>query len=239
MVCSSSSETDDPADFTFICDRDPRPAAARGPGSRHRRGESSRGVLRRAAGRLRRRGPDSTTSQPRTGLSRRYALPSAAGRRRPGPAPDPGELDGDPAFGPGFATPDHLVHIAGKGTCCPATEPEETGLDGPWPPVNPDNTAGAGVSVVVIDTGWYPPAATHVDWLAGVEGVPEPDPILDPPGGQLRAYAGHGTFVAGVVRSMAPACDRTRAELRRGSQVPRGRCPRVRAGGAARCRTPA
>ena len=45
-----------------------------------------------------------------------------------------------------------------------------------------------------------------MSWLSGVTGEPEPVPIPDPPG-QLREYAGHGTFVAGLVRAMAPACD--------------------------------
>ncbi len=199
------SETDDPADFTFICDRthvllppeDPDPsidAVSRLEdyfGGRQDDFDDVGGL---------------DDGQPRTGLSRRYVLPS---RRVSGDQDllrTLSELDGDPAFGPGFATPDHLVHIAGKGTCCPATEPEESGLDGPWPPLNSNANAGAGVSVVVIDTGWYPPAQTQVSWLSGVTGEPEPVPIPDPPG-QLREYAGHGTFVAGLVRAMAPACD--------------------------------
>ena len=41
--------------------------------------------------------------------------------------------------------------------------------------------------------------------MGGVTGQPEPQPIPDPPG-DLREYAGHGTFVAGVVRAMAPEC---------------------------------
>jgi subtilisin family serine protease len=128
------------------------------------------------------------------------------------------EIDADPAFGPGFATPDHLVHICPKGTICPATEPTETGWSGPWPPENTaDPDAGTGVRVVVIDTGWYDPTADPVanqpalpwSWLANnpaVTGDPEPNDIRDPGTGHLRAYAGHGTFVAGVVRAMAPKC---------------------------------
>ena len=45
-------------------------------------------------------------------------------------------------------------------------------------------------------------------WLADVTGEPEPDGLARRRPGYLRAYAGHGTFVAGVVRAMAPKCDR-------------------------------
>ena len=85
------------------------------------------------------------------------------------------------------------------GTACPATEPEETGLDEPWPPVC-GHGRGKGVSVVVVDTGWHPPAATdpRTPWLHGVDGDDENN------GPDLREYAGHGTFIAGVVRCLAP-----------------------------------
>lgn len=78
------------------------------------------------------------------------------------------------------------------------------------------DTRGAGVRVAVIDTGIDPAAvdASH-GWLAGVQvddradgntdlldAVPAPDGLLD-------EAAGHGTFVAGVVRQMAPACEVT------------------------------
>ena len=102
-----------------------------------------------------------------------------------------------------LVTPDHFVHITPvSGSLCPATEPEETGLTQPWPPVSAGATVGAGVVVSVVDTGWHPAAAhDHATWwLAGVDGDVEDD---DPPA--LRRYAGHGTFIAGVVRCMAPA----------------------------------
>ena len=119
-------------------------------------------------------------------------------------------------MGIGFATPDHLVHICGRGLICPASEPTETGHAGPWPTRNaadPNAGDGADVNVVVIDTG-YDPAENAPNpqgvrpwpWLADVTGEPEPDGLRAPQTGLLRAYAGHGTFVAGVVKAMAPKC---------------------------------
>lgn len=103
----------------------------------------------------------------------------------------------------GAASPDHWVHVSpggGGGQACPAVEPEETGLTRPWPPVAAQGE-GCEVSVVVVDTGWHPPAGTdpRTPWLKGVEG----DDELNGP--DLRPYAGHGTFIAGVVRCLAPS----------------------------------
>lgn len=102
----------------------------------------------------------------------------------------------------GAASPDHWVHVSpggGGGAACPAVEPEETGLTDPWPPIEPQEE-GDEVSVVVVDTGWHPPAATdpRTPWLKGVQGDDENN------GAHLRPYAGHGTFIAGVVRCAAP-----------------------------------
>lgn len=106
-----------------------------------------------------------------------------------------------------LATPVHIMHIT---KICPADEPEvpcgcESSPAQPCPPVTPGD-GGTGVRLGVCDTGLLEnldPA--QVPWLDGVTG--EPDllgPIL--PGGQLNIpeYAGHGTFIAGVARSMAP-----------------------------------
>ena len=43
-------------------------------------------------------------------------------------------LDADPEFGPDRARLDHWMHVTTVAKCCPATEPEETGLIEPWPP---------------------------------------------------------------------------------------------------------
>jgi hypothetical protein len=58
----------------------------------------------------------------------------------------------------------------------------------------------------VPDTGLLADAATH-PWLAGVSGELDPLPAPDPAGQVLiPLYTGHGTFVAGVLRCMAPLC---------------------------------
>jgi hypothetical protein len=81
----------------------------------------------------------------------------------------------DRELGIGKATPDHILFVSpgGGGTLCPATEPEEPGgSPAPYPPITSDAGAGAGVFVSVVDTGWWPAAATDpaTPWLAGVTG---------------------------------------------------------------------
>ncbi len=140
--------------------------------------------------------------------------------------PLPGRRDGDPrrvplaldlldeAFGlvddkapeDGYPySPDHWLHVApGSTKLCPESEPQETGLHHPWPPLAGDASLGKDVRVSVVDSGWHPPAAgyTRTPWLAsGVDGDDENN------GPQLRQYAGHGTFIAGVVKCIAPATD--------------------------------
>jgi subtilisin family serine protease len=75
------------------------------------------------------------------------------------------------------------------------------------------DTSGAGVRVAVIDTGIDPHAvaASH-GWLDGIHVDDSPTgncDLLDAvpaPDGYLDEAAGHGTFVAGIVRQIAPAC---------------------------------
>jgi subtilisin family serine protease len=89
------------------------------------------------------------------------------------------------------------------GSKCPADEPLPVPPGTPPdPPVSCDPQAGAGVRVVVLDTG-LDPAATQLPWMKGVTG--DPDPGIQ--GGVLQPYAGHGTFIAGVIRCLAPAAE--------------------------------
>ena len=100
-----------------------------------------------------------------------------------------------------LGTPDHVLYSVPR-TYCAATEPEQTASMNPDPPVARDDCDGRGTRVSVVDTGWLPQAAVEHSWLAGVTG--DEEVALDG-AGNLRSYAGHGTFAAGVVRAAAPA----------------------------------
>jgi hypothetical protein len=106
-------------------------------------------------------------------------------------------------LGPGIAAPNHLFSITPV-LPCPATEPAPVPSD-----MTPDpgvcDAAGVGVSVYVPDTGLLEDAAAH-PWLAGVTGHRDELPPADASGVvMIPEYTGHGTFVAGVARCMAPA----------------------------------
>jgi subtilisin family serine protease len=129
----------------------------------------------------------------------RYLLPARSGGQTVPDVLDLLEQRG--GLRPGAASPDHWVHVSpGGGSLCPAVEPQETGLKEPWPAQVAQKKKSCDVSVVVVDTGWNPPSATdpRTPWLHDVDG----DDELNGP--DLRPYAGHGTFIAGVVRCMAP-----------------------------------
>ena len=124
----------------------------------------------------------------------------------------------DEEFGPGVATPDHILYVCPY--TCPATEPFEVpqGTVEPVPPPGLNTGScrpcggiprprcdGEGVSLSIVDTGLIANAATGHPWLAGVHGATE-DPYTTLANGStiIVPYAGHGTFVAGVARCMAP-----------------------------------
>jgi len=114
----------------------------------------------------------------------------------------------DERLGRGIATPDHVLTVSPQGGVCPATEPQQTyeGIE-PYPSVSQGN-GGAGVLIYMDDTGLLKDGAETHSWLAGVQGDLDPLPPEDPPGTQpIPAYTGHGTFVAGIARCMAPAAD--------------------------------
>lgn len=101
-------------------------------------------------------------------------------------------------------TPEHLFYVCPSVSPCPATEPEEVPPGIPPDPVLPTPflSAGAadgrGVKVVVLDVGWSDAPAAY--WLNGVTG--DPENAFDG-SGRIRPYAGHGTFIAGVMRAIA------------------------------------
>jgi Subtilase family len=115
-------------------------------------------------------------------------------------------IDEEP--GVGIATPDQVLTAATNGTSgggetsiCPATEPEEFyGPREPYPPLCPGD-GGRRVRIFIADTGLLENAENDFPWLRDVKGGPDP---RTGPGGMILPYAGHGTFVAGVVRCMAP-----------------------------------
>jgi subtilisin family serine protease len=124
--------------------------------------------------------------------------------------------DLDKRLGVGAATHEHAFVIT-PNTICPATEPEvvitpQQGEDPAlvkaalWPAIG-DPSAGVDVRVSVIDTGLLDGASAWAPWIHAVEpdtraDIEDPDRIRK---GFADPYAGHGTFVAGVTRCLAPA----------------------------------
>ena len=105
----------------------------------------------------------------------------------------------DDERGEGIATPDHVLTAAQTLHPCSATEPEPPyPTAGPYPAVCRDG--GARVRIFQADTGLVAGAAETFPWLAGVHGDPDPRES----NGTILPYGGHGTFVAGVLRCMAP-----------------------------------
>lgn len=107
----------------------------------------------------------------------------------------------DQLLGRGVAELDYLVYVCGGVSPCPAAEPMEV-PPGTTPAPAPvaGECDGAGVKVLVVDVGW---SESDKPWLAGVTG--EPEVAFRPP--DILPYAGHGTFIAGVLRCMAPRAE--------------------------------
>jgi subtilisin family serine protease len=121
------------------------------------------------------------------------------------------------------AAPNHLVVAAGGYIKFTGAGAEPTALaaghikfaraaaqpTGRGVPARPPHGDGAGVRVALLDTGIDPRAvAADHGWLAGI--AVDADNREGPgAGGLLGRATGHGTFCAGIVRQVAPACDIT------------------------------
>ena len=106
------------------------------------------------------------------------------------------------------AYPDHVVHvtIGGGGRMCPASEPELPLGKGPVPVQTRNDQAGLDIKVSVVDTGWHQAAADNADtpWLDDdVHEIQGDVEVVVPT--DIGSYVGHGTFVAGIIRCLAPA----------------------------------
>jgi Subtilase family len=110
----------------------------------------------------------------------------------------------DEELGVGIATPDQILTAAQTMYPCSAKEPtpEPQGTD-TYPPRC--EHGGAKVRIFVADTGLVPGYAADFPWLAtGVKGDNDPGNSGNTPGSAILPYGGHGTFVAGVLRCVAP-----------------------------------
>jgi hypothetical protein len=118
------------------------------------------------------------------------------------------------------ARPNHVVSICG-GCICPASEPVWVPPDNLPVPRQAPGDGGHGIRVQIIDTGIWPGFAEGYAWFGGTDGGEVAEVDGDPRVGRLRGvtgqsrlstiedgvigeYVGHGVFVAGVLRCVAP-----------------------------------
>jgi subtilisin family serine protease len=110
----------------------------------------------------------------------------------------------DTSLGHGAATPNHIYSITPV-WACPAHEPKLPDHAGGRPDPAVSEGGGEGVFIYVPDTGLLEDAAATHSWLNNVDGKADKLPPPDSHGEvKIPGYAGHGTFVAGVARCMAP-----------------------------------
>lgn len=118
----------------------------------------------------------------------------------------------DREMGLGTASPNHMLNITPWLSLCPETEPVVAHEDDCWPPPSVDSYAGAGVRVCIVDTGFLKGAESRSSqpWLSGIASydVDEPNAVSGV-AGAIDPYAGHGTFISGVLRCIAPQTDVT------------------------------
>ncbi|WP_162251572.1 MULTISPECIES: S8 family peptidase [unclassified Nocardioides] len=122
----------------------------------------------------------------------------------------------DREFGDGqVAAPDHILYVTSRPSMCPATEPEEPPTHEPWPPQAASGGEVAAqdkVRVSVVDTGlWKDAVGSPVSpWLEADDVFADATDLESVSQSAIHAYAGHGTFVAGVISCLAPE---TRVEV--------------------------
>lgn len=111
-------------------------------------------------------------------------------------------------LGSGKVAPDHLLSVTNTPNVvswCPATEPlPPLPGAGPQPGISRSRCDGRGTRVAVVDGGLIPEAPLTHPWMYGVTGDPDP---LAAEGGRIQLYGGHGTFIASIIRAMAPRAD--------------------------------
>ena len=119
------------------------------------------------------------------------------------------EVERDGILPPGSVTPDHALYVTVYGRFCPATEPEVPRTRRPWPPqarFEGDLPEDQKIRVTVVDTGLWQPAvgSNRSPWLEKDDVFADDEDKEQVLPAAIHEYAGHGTFVAGVISCLAP-----------------------------------